>query len=91
MHINPLDADMCLCYLLLCDVLRVLFSNACKSSRCAYVCALSCCVLCCVFCSRMNVSPLDADMCLCWWVVFSSVVCCAACLVLTCSDGLLKF
>jgi hypothetical protein len=28
------------------------------------------------------VSPIDALMCLSWWVVFSLVVCCAACLVL---------
>jgi hypothetical protein len=57
--------------------------------RCAYVlelvgCVLSCCVLCCVSCSGMHVSPLDAHACLSWWVVFSLVVCCAACLVLEC-------
>jgi hypothetical protein len=41
MHINPLDVHMCLCSLLLCVVLRVLFSNAYKSSRCGYVFVLS--------------------------------------------------
>jgi hypothetical protein len=76
-----------LCSLLLCVVLLVLFSNAYKSSRCACVfelvgCVLSCCVLCCMSCSRMHMSPLDAHACLSWWVVFSLVVCCAACLVL---------
>jgi hypothetical protein len=68
-----------LCSLLLRVVLRVLFSNA---SACVFVlvgCILSCFVLCCVSCSRMQ-----ALVCLCWWVVFSPVLCCAACLVLEC-------
>jgi hypothetical protein len=30
------------------------------------------------------VSAFDAHMCLSWWVVFSAVACCAACLVLEC-------
>jgi hypothetical protein len=44
-------------------------------------CVLSCSVLCCVSCSRMHVGPLNAHACLSWWVVFSPVVCCVACLV----------
>jgi hypothetical protein len=32
-------------------------------------------------------SPLDAHACLSWWDVFSPVVCCAACLVLECSNA----
>jgi hypothetical protein len=38
------------------------------------------------FCSCLccYISPLDVHACLSWWVVFSPVLCCAACLVLEC-------
>jgi pheromone shutdown protein TraB len=54
--------------------------NIYRSSRCACVFGLvgyvlSCCVLSCV-----SQGTLDAHMCLGWWVMFSPVVCCAACL-----------
>jgi uncharacterized membrane protein len=38
--------------------------------------------VCCLSCSRIQIGSLDAHVCLSWWVVFSHVVCCAACLVL---------
>jgi hypothetical protein len=77
-----------LCCFLLCFVLRVLFSNAYRSSRCACVFELvgyvvSCCVLCCVSCFRMHIGPLDAHACMSWWVMLFLVFC-AACLVPEC-------
>jgi hypothetical protein len=60
-------------------VLRVLFTSA---STCVFVlvgCVLSFCVMYCVSYSRVQ-----ALVCLGWWVVFSLVACCTACLVLEC-------
>jgi hypothetical protein len=72
-----------------CSFLLLLMLLIYQFPRCACVfdlvgCVLSFCVLCCVSCSRMHTGTLDAHACLCWWVVFSLFVCCAACLVLEC-------